>query len=186
MNNPMNGSRYNIDYKGYNIDHKGYCVDTKLSIRKIKKKTFVVDGFVKYLLTVTNSSINCVCSEFSKNCSKSSSNLFCKHILFYMHSHGLDLSLLEHWLRIKHIVLPQLLQQLLQPLSQQINNEELWKIIDNEILDTECCFCLDKIATYSNYHVCSVCQGVVHLKCFNRWNTSGNGCMLCRSTSRSS
>ncbi len=143
-------------------------------IKKIKKKYFVVDALINYPIIFKNDNIFCVCHKFSDN----KSNDFCEHIKYFLNYCGMDVYLLDHWLRIKEDVI-KLIQK---PNFRKINNEDLWEIIDKKIVENYCGFCLNKILnnTNVNYHVCSDCQGIVHETCFIKWNKAGNGCMLCR------
>ncbi|VBB18682.1 hypothetical protein YASMINEVIRUS_1213 [Yasminevirus sp. GU-2018] len=163
--------------------NKEYVIDPKLQIRIQKRRVYVVDGIISYPIAISNGTITCLCSSLSRSRTGGTKLGFCKHVCYYLYHKGLDFDLLDYWIRLKHNILSELE-------SPKVNNEKLWNIVDKEILAIDCGFCLEKIRDpststpssqqSSRIHICSECQGIVHTKCFNKWNNSGNGCMLCR------
>lgn len=145
-------------------------IDLKLSIKKIKKKIYVVDGYINYPLTIEDNTIKCVCADAIKGLT----HHFCKHVKYYFYQSGLDLTLLNYWFKIKKDILSSIL-------TDNVNNSDLWNIVDDLIFNQDCSFCLEKIKIDKKYHICPTCQGILHEKCFLKWETKGIGCMLCRS-----
>ena len=145
-------------------------VDTKLSIRKKKKKIYVVDGIISYPLAFTDDTIQCICKDSSKT---KNPHELCKHVIYYMYSNGLDLLLLDYWIRMRQYMVPQLL-------TKTVNNRILWDTVEKEIFNAECPICLDAISINKQYSVCSTCQHILHESCYKKWDKKGNGCAMCR------
>lgn len=137
---------------------------TKMVIKKNKNKINIVDGYISYPLTFADNSIRCPCIT--------NTNIICSHITFYLEAQGMDLNLLDHWIRIKEHVMKYIKNY------QCIDNDNLWMIVDEEIKKLTCGFCLGCIK--SDFNVCMQCQGIIHSTCFKKWDQLGNGCMLCR------
>lgn len=149
----------------------------KLSMRFRKKNTVIVDGYFSYCIRVDNDDIYCPCSNISQN--------FCNHLLFLLYNYELDLNLMPYWSKLKKHILSNIIKK------KNVNSDLLWKIVKDQIFNGDCGFCLEKIFQKNkhnakdisqNIHVCSSCQGILHTKCFEKWNNKGNGCMLCRAS----
>ena|SRR5579872_4049517 len=155
-------------------------MNQQLYIRKKKNKLYIVDNIISYPLTITDSDILCVCPEQIKlNLNKT--DLFCKHIMFYVNCCKLDMNILKYWKRMKTNILTELLKTDFQ---KQIycDNKNLWHIIETTLFNDECCCCLNPVSFNRDHHVCSHCGGITDEKCFRKWMDSGDkkGCMLCR------
>lgn len=153
--------------------------NSKLQVRTHKKKTYVIDGFMNYQIQLSNNNPLCMCL-FGQN----TKSIFCKHSIFYLHKLGFDIELLDYWHHIKSNIIKMID-------DNKIDNTYLWKIIDNEILNIECGFCLEKIINKKlshseqreKVHFCSECKGITHEKCYKKWDKKNAGCMLCRGKS---
>ena len=98
---------------------------------------------------------------------------FCKHILYYIDAMGIDINLLDYWNKIKDDIF-------LQLISNNINNEELWKIVKETVFDAECGMCSNPISMNIEYHMCDICKNLTHAKCYRKWESKKKGCMYCR------
>ena len=128
----------------YSYNSTYYCCDTmdkSLKIKYKKNKIYIIDNIVSYPLTFSETSINCCCADYTKNI-KSTSYL-CKHVLFFLDYKGLDLNLLQHWLLIKKEV-----GRRVRVVIKR-ENKNLWDIIDEQIFNNDCGFCLEKIKNKS-------------------------------------
>lgn len=141
-------------------------IDHRLKLMKRKKNTVIVDGIVHYPITVTNNSIMCLCSSYSNDKS------LCKHVKYYMHQCGFDFALLDHWIKMKNHIVSELKKG-------KIDNDKLWKIVQREIIDTECVMCMIPIKNRS-YCICDTCQNIACAKCYSKWDRKNKGCMFCR------
>lgn len=144
-------------------------IDTKLSIRRKKKKVFIIDGIISFPLVFSDDNVQCLCKDILK----SDPHEICKHVRYFMYQSNLDLYLLDHWIRMRKHIVPQLV-------SKHVDNNKLWEIVDKEIFSAECPVCLDTISINKRYHVCTICQNISHDSCFRKWNKKGNGCAMCR------
>ena len=70
-------------------NEKGYFsrINPKLSTIKHKKKIFILDGIVKYPITISDKDITCLCD-------KRDTNDLCQHVIYYLYDIGLDVELL--------------------------------------------------------------------------------------------
>jgi hypothetical protein len=158
------------------MDFRGFKIRTQ------KKNKFVVDGYISYQITTRNNNIICPCENHKNTQNPKYTNdiYFCKHILFFLEKSGVDLSLLKFWKKINKIIIPDISQ------GKYIDSSAMWKIVDEQILNGDCGFCLEKLYSHNDdndintIYICGLCQGVVHTKCFKEWNTKSDYCMLCR------
>jgi hypothetical protein len=139
-------------------------LDKKLKIKKKKKKTYIVDGYILYLIEC-DENIKCICND--------KDNELCKHIIYYFYTLDLDLYLLNHWKFIKKYILKQIE-------LKYIDNYELWGIIDKEISNKECGICLDNIYSNKKYYICKYCNNLLHYNCYLKWIKNNNNCIYCR------
>ena len=113
-------------------------IDGKMNLVKKRKVLYIVDGIMNYPITITSNNIICKCS-----CNINNTHNLCKHVLYYLRVNKLDLNLLEHWNKIKEHIHTQLV-------TNKINNDTLWEIVENNIIYSECPICLDKIELSEN------------------------------------
>lgn len=179
------GNSDNIFSNDTNDINNIYLSFDKLRLRIQKKKKtimyYVVDGIISYHININKENIYCPCNTFVKPYSYQ----LCKHILFFLCKQNIDMELLIFWHQLKKHIL----SELSSTLNVSSMSDKLWKIVGNQILNGDCGFCLEKIFdqqkqsidyVIKNVHVCEKCRGVVHIKCFEKWCSKSNKCMLCR------
>ena len=71
-------------------------------------------------------------------------------MLYYLYTKKLDFNILNYWNRIKEHICYQIK-------NNKLDNEILWKLIDNEIIFSECPICLENIDTTDRYISCNNC-----------------------------
>jgi hypothetical protein len=163
----------------------------KLLLRVQKKKKtnmyHVIDGIISYHINVNKENIYCPCNTFIKPYSYQ----LCKHIVFFLYKQNIDMELLIFWHQLKKYILSDLSNVSDASNTSNTSNvsNKLWRIVGDQILNGECGFCLEKIFdgqkhsidyVIKNIHMCEKCRGIVHIKCFNKWCSKTNKCMLCR------
>ena len=171
----------------------------KFIIKEKSKQIYISDGLINYPIKFFNNTISCLCEKY-KNHTRSvitnqydQKSQFCCHLLYYFNHCGLDLDLLDYWIRLRTHIVSELkinselkTNKTIDKVNDKVNNSRLWEIVDKDILNAECPCCLEKIKNnnhqiQTNIHICIECQGVSHLSCYKKWEIKNKGCMLCRS-----
>ncbi len=137
----------------------------RFSIIKKKKNIYIHDGIIQYQIKQNDKSLICCCDKFTQD-------TLCKHLHYYLSNKGFDLKHMKHWNKIKHIIFSHLTKT-----DENINNDDVLDFINKNILNVECGFCLEKI-NVPEYHICSKCSNISHIKCAQKW--INKGCMYCR------
>lgn len=155
----------------------------KFIIKEKGKQIYISDGLVLYPIKFFNDTISCLCAKPGMKKSVITNQYdqksqFCCHLLYYFNYCGLDLDLLDYWIRLRVHIVSELKNN-----KGGIDNSRLWNIVDADILNTECPCCLEKIKNNHSrqINICTECQGITHFSCYEKWAIHNKGCMLCRS-----
>lgn len=154
----MNSIKYKIDSLYSNNINYIIIPDKK------KKNNFnIKDGFITYIITLSDSGINCQCGKY-----------MCNHILYLLHIHFyLDYFSIYYLTFIRY-------QKLLAP--KMIKGYGfIEKEINKMITETECGICYNNL-TLKDLYICNSCCNMVHESCMNKWiiaQKNNKSCIYC-------